>query len=152
MSKKAATTSVVSSITRSGTTFTAKNSSGTQLFTFTQQDNDTTTGTSYNAGSCPDNTTFATNGSVKRAYDKLNGKIYYFSKSVTTNEVGIANLGLSTTMNMLVAWTNLGIVMPFQSGDNWYIKVSEWNKAAWSACNSIINSTIVVNGITISAQ
>lgn len=34
----------VASITRSGTTFTAKNSSGTQLFTFTQQDNNTTTG------------------------------------------------------------------------------------------------------------
>ena len=31
----------VASITRSGTTFTAKNSAGTQLFTFTQQDNDT---------------------------------------------------------------------------------------------------------------
>lgn len=32
-------TSNVTSITRSGTTFTAKNSDGTQLFTFTQQDN-----------------------------------------------------------------------------------------------------------------
>jgi len=65
---KAATTSVVASITRSGTTFTAKNSAGTQLFTFTQQDNNTTTGTTYNAGSCPDNTTFGTNGSIARAY------------------------------------------------------------------------------------
>jgi phage minor structural protein len=31
----------------------------------------TTTGTSYNAGSCPDNTTFATNGSVARVYSAL---------------------------------------------------------------------------------
>lgn len=34
----------ITSITRSGTTFTAKNSAGTSLFTFTQQDNNTTTG------------------------------------------------------------------------------------------------------------
>ena len=34
----------IASITRSGTTFTAKNSAGTQLFTFTQQDNNTTYG------------------------------------------------------------------------------------------------------------
>ena len=65
---------LVKSITRSGTTFTAKNSSGTQLFTFTQQDNNTTTGTSYNAGSCPDNTTFGTNGSIKRVYDQIANK------------------------------------------------------------------------------
>lgn len=35
---------MVKSITRSGTTFTAKNFSETQLFTFTQQDNNTTYG------------------------------------------------------------------------------------------------------------
>ena len=62
---------LVKSITRSGTTFTAKNSSGTQLFTFTQQDNNTTTGTTYAAGSCPNNTTFGTNGSIKNLYDYL---------------------------------------------------------------------------------
>lgn len=60
------------SITRSGTTFTVKNSAGETLFTFDQQDSDTTTGTTYNAGSCPDNTTFATNGSVKNVFDNLN--------------------------------------------------------------------------------
>lgn len=36
---------------------------------------DTTTGTSYNAGSCPDNITFATNGSVARVYAALNEKL-----------------------------------------------------------------------------
>jgi hypothetical protein len=36
------------------------------------KDTNTTTGTSYDAGSCPDNTTFATNGSVARAYSALN--------------------------------------------------------------------------------
>lgn len=41
---KSPITDVPASITRSGTTFTVKNSDGTQLFTFTQQDNDTTTG------------------------------------------------------------------------------------------------------------
>ena len=39
------------------------------------KDTNTTTGTSYNAGSCPDNTTFATNGSVARAYSALNSNI-----------------------------------------------------------------------------
>lgn len=38
--------SIVTSITRSGTTFTAKNADGDTLFTFTQQDNNTT----YSAG------------------------------------------------------------------------------------------------------
>lgn len=63
---------LVKSITRSGTTFTAKNSAGTQLFTFTQQDNNTTTGTTYSAGSAPANTTFGTNGSIKNVFDRLN--------------------------------------------------------------------------------
>ena len=35
------------------------------------RDNNSTTGTSYNAGSCPDNTTYATNGSVARVYSSL---------------------------------------------------------------------------------
>ena len=39
------------------------------------KDTNTTTGTSYNAGSCPDNTTFATNGSVARAYSALNSNL-----------------------------------------------------------------------------
>ena len=62
----------VASISRSGTTFTAKNGNGTQLFTFTQQDNNTTTGTTYAASNVPNNTTFATNGSVKNVHDKFN--------------------------------------------------------------------------------
>lgn len=62
-------TGAVASITRSGTTFTAKNSAGTQLFTFTQQDNNTTTGTTYAANSLPSNTTFGTNGSIKNVWD-----------------------------------------------------------------------------------
>ena len=69
LSGKADTSAVVSSITRSGTTFTAKNSDGTTLFTFNQQDNDTTTGTTYTAASVPANTTFGTNGSIKNVYD-----------------------------------------------------------------------------------
>lgn len=63
---------LVSSITRSGTTFTAKNEDGTALFTFTQQDSNTTTGTNYAAGSIPNNTTFCTNKTVKNVYDNFN--------------------------------------------------------------------------------
>ena len=39
---------------------------------FLGRDTNTTTGTTYAAGSVPANTTFATNGSVKNAYDSLN--------------------------------------------------------------------------------
>lgn len=54
-------------------------------------DNNTTTGTSYNAGSCPDNTTFATNGSVSRAYDALNTSITYKTIEITADGVKTRN-------------------------------------------------------------
>lgn len=66
---------IVTSISRSGTDFTAKNSSGSTLFTFNQQDNNTTTGTTYAAGSCPNNTTFGTQGSIANVYTALNNKV-----------------------------------------------------------------------------
>ena len=46
------------------------------------QDTNTTTGTSYNAGSCPDNTTFSTNGSVKRVYDAVSPKSWFTYTSI----------------------------------------------------------------------
>lgn len=71
---KAPKSEAIKNITRSGTTFTATRCDGT-AFTFTQQDNNTTTGTTYNAGSVPDNTTFGTNGSIKNCYDSLNTRL-----------------------------------------------------------------------------
>ena len=73
---------LVSSITRSGTTFTAKNSAGTQLFTFTQQDSNTTTGTTYSTGAeIPNNTTFGTNGTIKNIHNWLVGRMPLFGTS-----------------------------------------------------------------------
>lgn len=46
------------------------------------QDTNTTTGTSYNAGSCPDNTTFSTNGSVKKVYDAVSPKSWFAYTSI----------------------------------------------------------------------
>ena len=70
---KAPKSEAIKNITRSGTTFTATRCDDT-TFTFTQQDNNTTTGTTYTAGNVPANTTFGTNGSIKNAYDNL--KLY----------------------------------------------------------------------------
>lgn len=76
--------SAVSSIKRSGTTFTATRRDGT-TFTFTQQDNDTTTGTTYTAGNVPENTTFGTNGSIKNAYDSLDGRLSALGQIYTSS-------------------------------------------------------------------
>ncbi len=64
---------------------------------------DTTTGTTYSAGSCPDNTTFATQGSVKRVYDatygyacELGSNLGGPSKAFTTSEQVYTNTTLKT--------------------------------------------------------
>lgn len=41
------------------------------------------TGTTYNAGQCPDNTDLATNGSVSRAYTKLNNDLATVGEKIT---------------------------------------------------------------------
>ena len=61
-------------------------------------DNNTTTGTSYNAGSCPDNTTFATNGSVSRAYNALNDTLSKFEFN------SVKKVGFWTNNNRMDIW------------------------------------------------
>lgn len=102
---KALKDGAVASITRSGTTFTAKNAAGTSLFTFTQQDSNTTTGTNYAAGSIPNNTTFCTNGTVKNVYDKFNARTTLLAaniqggvngnKTLTQSMANFRNLSIS---------------------------------------------------------
>ena len=77
----------VKSITRNGVTFTATRYDGT-TFTFTQQDNNTTTGTTYSAGNCPNNTTFGTNGSIYNLYNWVNNnKVDKYTKVLGDNVV-----------------------------------------------------------------
>ena len=141
----------VTSITRSGTTFTAKNSNGDTLFTFTQQDNNTTTGTSYNAGSCPDNTTFGTNGSIKRVNDRLTKRTNYTWDEYTINIGTIAAGGeiIERTVTIKNATrdnkTGLGIVAWHLYGDFYTHCVLSWltfqgpKNGAWTCKYTIHN-------------
>lgn len=71
---------------------------------------DTTTGTSYNAGSCPDNTTFATNGSVKNTYDDITSRVFeevsdsspYLFRKGKGNLADIVLEGYSLPVNQLI--------------------------------------------------
>lgn len=100
-SSYASKSEAIKNITRSGTTFTATRTDNT-TFTFTQRDNDTTTGTTYAAGSAPNNTTFGTNGSIKNVYDaclKLSGGTVtgtFKAKNIQTSDgsIDINNGGL----------------------------------------------------------
>jgi len=98
---------LISSISRSGTTFTAKNSAGTSLFTFTQQDNNTT----YSAA------TTASQGLMSAAdKTKLNG-IASSAKNITTKTFILDNKtiekggteGFSTSV-AYSGWTPIGII------------------------------------------
>ena len=120
----------IASITRSGTTFTAKNSAGTQLFTFTQQDNNTTTGTTYTAGNVPANTTFGTNGSIKNCFDALVGE------NITPNygDSAVSSGNVSPTSSSPYTFT---------ATKNCMIFISAWRTAAGYTL------TAQVNGITV---
>jgi len=60
---------------------------------FTVTRRDLTDGTTYNAGSCPDNTTFGTNGSIKRVYDSYNRvtKLYGLAGPIGTGNFNMTN-------------------------------------------------------------
>lgn len=100
---KAAKTDAIKNITRNGTTFTATRADDT-TFTFTQQDNNTTTGTTYTAGNVPNNTTFGTNGSIKNSYDALITRTTTLVKTVNSGNYSIT-AGAQSSHNASVSFT-----------------------------------------------
>lgn len=114
---KALKTEAIKNITRSGTTFTATRCNGT-TFTFTQQDNNTTTGTSYGASSIPNNNTFGTNSTIKnvrqesinRITPSVVGTITSINGNVTLDSnVGyyVINVNLTISGGTVLAWSGI---------------------------------------------
>ena len=65
----------------------------------------TITGTTYNAGSVPNNTTFGTNGSIKNAYDGLNTSKMNKAELIYTNSSSTTAMG-ATTLTLSKAISN----------------------------------------------
>ena len=86
------------------------------MFTFTQQDSNTTTGTSYNAGSCPDNTTFGTNGSIARVYNKLNSVLN--TKVIYTTVAGDTYGSAMTKLANIVDFSKLTEKSSMKAGES----------------------------------
>lgn len=80
--------------------------------------------------------------------NKLNkSACYYQSISCTTNENGVVNLGVSSNKTLLVAWSEINIVLPFTSGGTWYAKVCNWYGMT---VDYLPNTAVVINSLSIS--
>lgn len=113
----AKTSEVVSSVTRSGTTFTAKNSSGTTLFTFTQQD------TTYSAATQSANGLMSSTDKTK--LDGINTGAEVNQNAFSSVKVGSTTIAADAKQDVLelVAGTNVTLT-PDTSGDKITISVS----------------------------
>ena len=112
---------MVKSIDRSGTTFTAKNSSGTSLFTFTQQDNNNT---------YPDAIKNITRSGTTFTATKYSGSTFTFTQQDNNTTYGVASTSANglmssadkTKLNKFVPASNVAAV-DFQQNNNGIVMV-----------------------------
>ena len=139
LNNKAAKSEAIKNITRSGTTFTATRTNNT-TFTFTQQDNNATTGTTYAAGSCPNNTTFGTNGSIYNLFTEFNKRIALTNTTTATGAkiVLVANKQILSKDSMYVEFYvtttfgfSIGVTWDSTGGELYYRKLQEGSWSSW---------------------
>lgn len=100
----------------------------------------TTSGTSYNAGSCPDNTTFGTNGSIARLYAEINRRIKYQDASSGYGITCVANKQISGYdgfyVDFLTSSTfgfSIGVTWSHPSTNLWYRRLIGGSWGSWTA-------------------